>query len=80
MARVFRFVGISADEFLRLIIEKTAEFGKSAEFRKINLIFDLLLPSDCNLSSEEAEKQVIDKIHEKKENCFCVIRVEHPYV
>lgn len=46
----------------------------------VNLIFDLLLPADCKLSSEEAERLVVAKIQEKKENCFCVIRVEHPYV
>ena len=46
----------------------------------VNLIFDLLLPADCKLSSEEAERLVVAKIKEKKENCFCVIRVEHPYV
>ena len=56
------------------------DFRMTIGEKSVNLIFDLLLPSDCNLSSEEAEKQVIDKIHEKKENCFCVIRVEHPYV
>ena len=46
----------------------------------VNLIFDLLVPTDCKLSKEEAETLVINKIHEKKQNCFCVIRVEHPYV
>ena len=46
----------------------------------VNLIFDLLLSSDCPYSDEEAEGLVVDKIHEKKQNCFCVIRVEHPYV
>lgn len=46
----------------------------------VNLIFDLLLPADCKLSAEEAETLVVNKIREKKENCFCVIRVEHPYV
>jgi cation diffusion facilitator family transporter len=46
----------------------------------VNLIFDLLLPAECTLTSEEAERLVVAKIKEKKENCFCVIRVEHPYV
>ncbi len=46
----------------------------------VNLIFDLLIPTDCKLCKEDAEAQVVAKIHEKKENCFCVIRVEHPYV
>ena len=46
----------------------------------INLIFDLLLPPECEISAEEAEKLVVSKIREKNPNCFCVIRVEHPYV
>ena len=56
------------------------DFRMTIGEKSVNLIFDLLLPSDCHLSAEEAEKLVVDKIHEKKENCFCVIRVEHPYV
>ena len=46
----------------------------------VNLIFDLLIPNDSPLSPTEAEKRVVDKIHETKPNCFCVIRVEHPFV
>ena len=46
----------------------------------VNLIFDLLIPSDCKMCAEAAEKAVSEKIREKKPNTFCVIRVEHPYV
>ena len=56
------------------------DFRMTIGEKSVNLIFDLLLPSDCHLSAEEAENLVVDKIHEKKENCFCVIRVEHPYI
>lgn len=56
------------------------DFRMTVGEKSVNLIFDLLLPSDCNLTAEGVEKLVVDKIHEKKENCFCVIRVEHPYV
>ncbi len=45
-----------------------------------NVIFDLLIPVDSTLTKEEAEKQVVEKIRAQKPNCFCVIRVEHPYV
>jgi cation diffusion facilitator family transporter len=45
-----------------------------------NMIFDLVIPTDCDMSSVDAEKAVVDKIHEEKPNCFCVIRVEHPFV
>ena len=46
----------------------------------VNLIFDLVLPTDCNMSTEEAETAVSEKIREKRANCFCVIRAEHPFV
>ena len=56
------------------------DFRMTMGENSVNLIFDLLLPADCATPSEEAEKQVVEKIKEKKPNCFCVIRVEHPYV
>ena len=56
------------------------DFRMTMGENSVNLIFDLLVPTDCKLSDEEAETLVINKIREKKENCFCVIRVEHPFV
>lgn len=47
---------------------------------KINVIFDLVLPSDCNLSPQVAEKAVAEKIKEKNPDCSAVIRAEHPFV
>lgn len=46
----------------------------------VNLIFDLVIPADCKTCAEEAETLVTEKIRESKPNCFCVIRVEHPFV
>ena len=46
----------------------------------INLIFDLVLPADCTMAPEEAEALVNERIREVVPNCFCVIRVEHPFV
>ena len=46
----------------------------------VNLIFDLLIPADCKMETEEAEHLVCDKICQQKPNCFCVIRVERPFV
>lgn len=46
----------------------------------VNLIFDLLLPADCKISTQEAEIAVAEKIREQRENCFCVIRAEHPFI
>ena len=45
-----------------------------------NMIFDLVIPTDSPLNATEAEKAVVGKIQEEKPNCFCVIRVEHPFV
>ena len=47
---------------------------------KINVIFDLVLPSDCQLSPQTAEKAVAEKIKEKNPDCSAVIRAEHPFV
>ena len=46
----------------------------------INLIFDLVIPADCKMCSAEAEKAIKEEISKQRENCFCVIRVEHPFV
>lgn len=46
----------------------------------VNLIFDLVITADCNLTAEEAEKAVTEKIKEVLPNCFCVIKVEYSFV
>ncbi len=45
-----------------------------------NLIFDLVVPLDSKTSPDAAAQQVGAKIREKNNNCFAVIRGEHPYV
>jgi cation diffusion facilitator family transporter len=47
---------------------------------KINLIFDLLIPTDCKTPINDAEKAVADKIKAEKPDCSCVIKAEHPFV
>ncbi len=56
------------------------DFRMTIGEQSVNVIFDLLIPTDCKLCKEEAESLVAEKIQEKKSNCFCVIRVEHPFV
>ncbi len=56
------------------------DFRMTKGENSVNLIFDLLLPNDCKMKSEEAEALVVNKIHEECPNSFCVIRVEHPFV
>lgn len=46
----------------------------------VNLIFDLVLPVDCQIPADEAIKAVSEKIRSQRENCFCVIKAEYPFV
>ena len=46
----------------------------------INLIFDLVLPVDCEMCAAQAEKEVSEKIRACHPECSCVIRAEHPFV
>ncbi len=45
-----------------------------------NLIFDLVVPHESKYTIEEAVKLVCEKIKSEKENCYAVVRGEHPYV
>ena len=45
-----------------------------------NLIFDLVVPADSRYSVADAVKAVAAEIHQRNNNCFAVIRGEHPYV
>ncbi len=56
------------------------DFRMTVGETNLNLIFDLVVPTDCKLTAKEAEQAVIKEIISRKENCFCVIRVEHPFV
>lgn len=75
---------------LRAIAEQSAkevneqfsihDFRMTMGETSVNLIFDLLVPTDCAMNAEEAENAVVEKIRAQRPNCFCVIRVEHPFV
>ncbi|MBQ7912551.1 MAG: cation transporter [Clostridia bacterium] len=56
------------------------DFRMTMGEESVNVIFDLLVPADCKISAEDAEKAVTDNIRAEKPNTFCVIRVEHPFV
>jgi cation diffusion facilitator family transporter len=56
------------------------DFRMTMVEQSFNMIFDLVIPPDCAMTSAEAEKAVVQKITEQKPNCFCVIKVEHPFV
>lgn len=56
------------------------DFRMTIGEESVNVIFDLLIPTDCKMKTEDAETAVAAKIREEKPNTFCVIRVEHPFV
>ena len=45
-----------------------------------NLIFDLVVPTDNPMPIDKAVKEVTEEIKRRNENCFAVIRGEHPFV
>lgn len=45
-----------------------------------NLIFDLVIPTDCKIEKKDAERLVAEEIYKDYPNCFCVIRAENPFV
>ena len=56
------------------------DFRMTMGEKNINLIFDLVLPADCKLATDEAEKAVAAEIKRRLPDSFCVIRAEHPFV
>ena len=56
------------------------DFRTTVGEKHVNLIFDLLVPSDCKMSMDEAAKAVEHNVRVKHPDYFCVIRAEHPFV
>ena len=56
------------------------DFRMTIGEQSVNVIFDLLVPADCKMCAEAAEKAVTEKIRAEKPNTFCVVRVEHPFI
>ena len=46
---------------------------------RVNMIFDLLLPFELEKQAEEIEKKIKERIHQKNEKYYAVIKVEYPY-
>ncbi len=56
------------------------DFRMTKGENSVNLIFDLLLPTDSKWNADKAEQAVRERITAQKPNARCVIRVEHPFV
>lgn len=47
---------------------------------RINLIFDLVIPTDEKINVEEIVTKIQNEIHNKNKKCYAVIKAEHSYV
>lgn len=45
-----------------------------------NIVFDLVKPYECSYTDADISKLVFTKVHEQRNDCFCVIKVEPPLV
>ena len=55
------------------------DFRMTKGEKRINLIFDLVIPVDYDGREEDAAQKVENLIKEKNPNCFAVITAEHPF-
>lgn len=46
----------------------------------INLIFDLVIPLDCQINKEELKKEIAQKIHKQNAKYYAVPNIEHSYI
>lgn len=46
----------------------------------INVIFDLVVPHEYSKGNDEIIAEIANKLREKHDNCFAVIKVEHSFV
>ena len=56
------------------------DFRMTSGGKHVNMIFDLQVPSDSKMPTEEAAKRVAERISEKNPDCYAVIKAEHPFL
>lgn len=56
------------------------DFRMTRGGKHVNMIFDLQVPSDSKMPTEEAAKRVAERISEKNPDCYAVIKAEHPFI
>lgn len=56
------------------------DFRMTSGGKHVNMIFDLQVPSDSKMPTEEAAKRVAERISEKNPDCYAVIKTEHPFI
>ncbi|MBE6038373.1 MAG: cation transporter [Anaerofustis stercorihominis] len=72
------FVRDCADEVHPLF--SVHDFRMTKNENAVNLIFDLVVPSDCSLTPAEAEEAVRAEITSHLPECVVTITAEHPFV
>ena len=75
----------NVNELKSFLLETMAEIGLDLpihDFRTVigqthtNMIFDIVLPFDHQLTENELKDKICDAVKAKRENCFCVITVD----
>jgi len=75
----------NVNELKSFLLETMAEIGLDLpihDFRTVigqthtNMIFDIVLPFDHQLTENELKEKICDAVKAKRENCFCVITVD----
>ena len=69
------------EEVVKSISEEFSihDFRMTDGGERINLIFDLVIPTDDKSNPEELVHTIQQKLKEKNEKYYAVIKVEHPY-
>ena len=70
------------EEVVKSISEKFSihDFRMTDGGERINLIFDLVIPTDEKLDVDEVVSKIRDEIHKKNDKYYAVIKPEHSYI
>ncbi len=70
------------EEIVKSINEKFSihDFRMTDGGKRINLIFDLVIPTDEKVNVEETVTKIQNEIHNKNKKYYAVIKAEHSYV
>ena len=70
------------EEVVKSINEKFSihDFRMTDGGERINLIFDLVIPTDEKLDVDEVISKIRDEIHKKNDKYYAVIKPEHSYI
>lgn len=70
------------EEVVKSINEKFSihDFRMTDGGERINLIFDLVIPTDEKLDVDEVVSKIRDEIHKKNDKYYAVIKPEHSYI